>query len=109
MRQEYVHLQLGEDIEFLAGYYTPLKELRLKHNGREVLCVIGASAVESSCCGNRSGSYAMVPGYLVNWKFKKNEAGLSISEVEPVTDETTKKDISGTIKETECIWNVDFW
>jgi len=109
MKQEYVHLQLGEDIVFLAGYYTPLKELRLKHDGREVLCVVGTSCVESSCCGNRSGAYAIVPGYIVAWKHGVNEAGLPVSEVEPITDETTKREVAASIRETECIWNVDFW
>lgn len=106
---DYVHLQLDEDVVALAGYYTPQKELRLKHNGREVLCVVGAAAVESSCCGNRSCSYAIVPGYLVNWKYGTNEAGLPVSEVEPVTDETAKREIAATIRESECIWSVDFW
>jgi len=43
MKQQYVHLPLNEDVHFLAGYYTPQRELRLSHNGREVLCVIGAA------------------------------------------------------------------
>ena len=47
----YTHLELGQTIEALAGYYTPLKEVRLKYRGREVLYVIGQMVVDASCCG----------------------------------------------------------
>lgn len=109
MTQEYVHLPLSEDVHFLAGYYTPLKELRLPQNGREVLCVIGASCVESSCCGNRSGSYAVVPGFIESWKYRQNEAGLQVSDVLPIEDEAIRRDIRDAIRTTEYICNIDFW
>jgi hypothetical protein len=106
---EYVHLEIGEDVHALAGYYTPLKELRLPHNGREVLCVIGMSCVESACCGGGTCSYATVPGYIMSWKESKNESGLPVSQVEPVADDAAKRAIAKTIKETENIFNIDFW
>lgn len=109
MQQEYVHLPLGEDVHFLSGYYTPLREFTLNHNGREVLCVIGSAAVEAGCCGNRCGAYAIVPGYVVAWQNKRNEAGLPVSEVDSITDQVAKREITATIKENECIFNIDFW
>lgn len=109
MALEYVHLPLGEDIQFLAGYYTPLKEFKLIQNGREVLCVTGASCVESGCCGGRSGSYAIVPGYIKDWQYRANDKGLLVTEVEPVTDQKAKNEISAVIKEKEIVWTIDFW
>ena len=111
MSVEYVHQQLGEEVTALAGFYALLKESRLKHNGREILCITGMCSVESSCCGRRSFYYAMVPGYVVTWKGKKSEAGLPVSEVEPLTDEPTKREIAATIRETEGILepSIDFW
>ena len=106
---EYVHLEVGKDVTALAGYYTPLKELRLKHDGKEVLCVIGTSAVESSCCGGGVCGYAIVPGYIMNWKDRRNEEGLAVSDVEPIADKTTQQEIARTIRETEHIQNVSFW
>jgi hypothetical protein len=107
---EYVHLEVGENVNALAGSYTPLKELRLEHNGREVLCVIGMSTVEGACC-NLDGSYgyAIVPGYIVTWKDRKNDSELAVSEVEPIADEMTKREIAGIIGEAEAIQNIDFW
>ena len=111
MTVEYVHQEIGEEVIALAGYYAVLKELRLQRNGRDVLCVIGMCAVESSCCGQRSFNYAIVPGYVVNWKGRVNEAGRPITEVEPVTDQATKQEITQTLWETEVILktNVEFW
>jgi hypothetical protein len=109
LRMEYVHLELGKDLQGLAGYYTPLKELRLESDGREVLCVIGMSVVESACCGGGTFGYASVPGYIVGWKERTNEHGLAVSRVEPVTDMATRREISAKIKETESIFNIDFW
>jgi hypothetical protein len=106
---EYVHLELGQDVQGLAGYYTPLKELRLPHNSREVLCVIGTSNIESSCCGGGSYGYAIIPGYIVGWQGNASDSGLPVSEVEPITDKSAKHDIARTIKENENIFNIDFW
>ena len=41
----YVHQELGEDIRSISGAYTPIKELRLDINGRDVLSVIGMAVV----------------------------------------------------------------
>ena len=109
MLSEYVHQELGQEVHALAGFYVPLKELRVKHDGREVLCVIGMSKVESSCCGAGSCGYAIVPGYLVAWQNRRNKAGLPVSEVEPIANEMTKREIARKIREIENIANIDFW
>jgi hypothetical protein len=108
---EYVHRKLGEEVNALAGFYAIIKELRLEHGGREILCLIGICSIESSCCGRRAFYYAIVPGYLLSWKSKENEEGLPVSEVEPVTDEATKREITATLEETEVIMktNIEFW
>jgi len=109
MKLEYVHQELGKDVTALAGYYTPLNEHRLEHNGKEVLCVTGLGVIESSCCGTGGCVYAIVPGYIVSWKFKENDAGLPISEVEPVADKAVRQEIAAILRERECVGNVEFW
>lgn len=109
MAMKYVHQELDQDVYFPAGFYTPQKEVRLKHNNREVLCIIGSVVVESSCCGCRNWAYAVVPGYIVNWQKERNEAGLPVTEVESVSEETVRKEIRGTIQESENIYAVEFW
>ena len=111
MIRDYAHLELGQDIESISGTYTPQKELRLKQNGRDVLYVVGTSVVDTACCGSGSFIYAIVPGYIVSWKKKQDDAGLSVSEVEPIGDEAVKRDVAQAIKKAENIekYNVNFW
>ena len=106
---EYTHLELNKDVNCLAGYYTPEKEVRLTYNNREVLYVVGQVVIESSCCGSGSRGYAIVPGYILNWQNKTNEAGLPVSEVEPISDKATRENISRIIKEAEVISQIEFW
>ena len=110
MRSEYVHLNLGEDIHALAGYYTRDREERLKYNGREILYIVGGCTVESTCCGG-SGcfGYAVVPGYLVAWKNKTNKEGLPVSEVTPISDDETREKVTRIIQEKEGVRNIEFW
>ncbi len=112
MSTKYTHLELGKEvIAGITGYYTPQKEVRLKHNGREVLYVIGQAVVESSCCGGGAGSwiYAIVPGYVVSWQNTRNEAGLPVSEVESISDEEAQANIRRTIETNEGASLIGFW
>ena len=109
MINEYTHLKLNEDVRSTTGYYTPQKEVRLKYNNREVLYVIGQAVIESSCCGTGSWGYAIVPGYILNWQNKRNESGLPVSAVEPISDKATRDDISQIIKEVEIVSQIQFW
>ena len=106
---EYVHQELEKEVTALAGYYTPLEEFTIEYEGRKVLCVTGVSVVESSCCGSGGCSYAIVPGYVLNWKSRKNDAGLPVTEVEPVTDKTVRQGIAAILKEKKALGNVEFW
>lgn len=106
----YTHLELGEEIAAgIGGYYIPQQEIRLEHNGREVLYVIGQAVVESSCCGTGSWIYAVVPGYIIDWQQTKNEAGLAVSEVEPIRDDETQSDIRRIIETNDNATMVGFW
>ncbi len=106
---EYTHLPINKDVTCIAGYYTPLKEVRLKYHDKEVLYVIGQAVIESSCCGVGSWGYAVVPGYIINWQKQTNEGGLPVSEVEPISDKIAQESIRRIIKEAESISQVEFW
>lgn len=109
MALKYIHQELDQDVCFPAGFYTPRKEARLKYDDREVLYVIGHVVVESSCCGAANWTYALVPGYIVNWQNKKDESGLPVSDVESISDEAARSDIRKIIQETENTYAVEFW
>jgi hypothetical protein len=105
----YTHLELKQDIDAPAGYYTPQKEVRLKYNGREVLYVVSQAVVDASCCGVTDFTSALVPGYLVRWHSGKNKEGLPVSEVEPVADKAVRDKIRKIIQETENVSQIEFW
>ena len=113
--REYVHQELGKELEVPAGYYTLFEELKLKHKGKEALCVTGVGVVECSCCagfsiaGGSGGTYALVPGYLVSWKSRKNASGLPISDVEPIINDVERREIAKKIREIEYVGNIEFW
>ncbi|MFH1775560.1 MAG: hypothetical protein ABH839_02745 [Chloroflexota bacterium] len=109
MSPKYTHMELDKEVDSIAGYYTPLKEIRLKHGSREALCIIGEAVIESSCCGVGSWRYALVPGYIASWQSSRNEAGLLQSEVEPVSDKASRKEIKELIEATEPVSLFEFW
>jgi len=106
---KYTHLELNEDISCVAGFYTPQKEVRLKHDDREVLYVTGRAVIESSCCGVGNWGYALVPGYIVSWQNERNDADLPVSEVESISSEAVRSSIRKIIKEAENITQIEFW
>ncbi len=106
---KYTHLELNKDIRSISGYYTPQKEVRLKCDGREVMYVVGQATIEAACCSSGSWMYAIVPGYIVKWQNEKNKAGLPVSDVEPVSNDATQREICQIIKEKEGVNQVEFW
>ncbi len=106
----YTHLELGKDVVTgIAGYYTPQREVRLKYDGREVLYIVGEAVIESSCCGVGSWTYAIVPGYIINWQNTKNEIGLPISEVAPISDKEVQDNIRRILETKEAALLIGFW
>jgi hypothetical protein len=109
---DYVHLPINEDVLAFAGYYTPEQEVRLPFHGRELLYVTGHIVVESAChggtCEPQNYWYALVPGYVVVWQYRKNESDLPVSKVESIPDLETRKEIEQLIFSTEAVSRVEF-
>jgi hypothetical protein len=106
--RDYIHAELGKEVNALSGYYVAVDEKKVPYNGREALCFIGEYVTEGFCCGKSESSYAQVAGYIVNWKSKKDKDGTPVSEVEPITDEKAKKDLTDIIKQSEFVRIVEF-
>ena len=111
---KYTHIPLNQDVEAFAGYYTPEKEVRMEYKGRELLCVTGHVVIECTCgphhtCTTANYWYATVPGYILDWQVEKNEKGLPITEIEPITDTTIQNNIRQIIFKNESVNRVDFW
>lgn len=107
--RNYTHLELGKHVMVgIAGYYIPQQETRLKYNDREVLYTAGQVNLEASCCSTSNWDYILVPGYIINWQHTRNEDGLPVSEVEPVTDSKERKELVRIIQAREDIPTIEF-
>ncbi|MDD5223020.1 MAG: hypothetical protein PHE84_03445 [bacterium] len=108
MNNEYVHGEIGEEIRFISGYYIIQEERRMKYNGRELLVVIGHAIVDNSCCGRTGCRYALVPGYIVNWKSRKNDKGIDVTDVDQIKDVSEQKKIAKDLQSKETLQQVNF-
>jgi len=106
--RDYIHAELGKEVNALSGYYTAVDEKKVPYNGREALCFIGEYVTEGFCCGKSESRYAQVAGYIVNWKSKNDKNGTPISEVEPITDEKARRDLTDIIKRSEFVRIIEF-
>ena len=106
--KEYTHSQIGQEIEFISGYYVVDEERRISFKDRDLLVVFGHAIIDNSCCGPGGCRYAFVPGYVIAWKTKSNEGGSEISEVDPVADQDERLEIQKYLRESEMVLQVNF-
>ncbi len=106
--QDFIHPKLGQEITAIGGHYVFNNEHRLSFDGRDVLYLVGYAVVDTSCCGVGGCAYAMVPGYVRAWKYKKNETNEPISLIEPVCDINDQAAIRQLIQKKEVVQQVTF-
>lgn len=93
----------------IAGHFELESELRIEHDGREVLVLLGIALVDTACCGTTGMRYAVVPGYVLGWRTGSDDAGLPTSEVEPVPDLPAQRAIGRAIRARHTVTQVVFW
>ena len=108
MVQEYVHQPLNQEVTAAGGHYALVKEAQLPFRGQEVLYLIGHALFDTACCCGGGCAYALVPGFLVRWKGKKNKDGLAVSQVESIRDEAIQAEIQRLIEQRETVHQVRF-
>lgn len=108
MNKEYVHAEIGEEVRFISGYYLIQEERRMKFNSREILVVTAHAVLDNSCCGRTGCCYALVPGYIISWKYRKNDEGMDITDVDPVRDEREQKEITRILQSEDIMQQVNF-
>jgi hypothetical protein len=106
---KYTHLELNKDVLTPSGYYSPQKEVKLNFDEREVLYTVSQAVIESSCCGASDYYSAQVPGYILGWRVEKNDKGLPVSLIEPISDQNTRDAISKIVRNNENIILTEFW
>jgi hypothetical protein len=108
MVREYTH-ELHKEIRSISGGYTLEREETIAVKGKEVLYVVGDGFADSSCCGFWACRYAVVPGYVVEWKYKKDGRGNPVSMVEAIEDEGLKRELTSILETKEGVSQVQFW
>ena len=108
MERIYTH-ELNREVQSVSGWYRLTKEQRIDVQGRKLLYVVGDAAIDSSCCGVGGCHYAVVPGYILQWKQSSNEAGYQTTLVEPVRDEKIKDQLREMLFKEEGVSQVQFW
>jgi len=108
MTADYTHGELNKEIRAISGFYTLTKEVRLPMEGRELFYITGYSVFDTSCCGTGGCGYAIVPGFILDWKGRKNKDGQFISRVESVTDPKLQNRLKQLITEKEIVQQIRF-
>lgn len=104
----YEHLPLNVPMDMAAGSYWISAEDRVAFRGRELLCIVRDTDCIDSCCGHSEGFRSVgVVGYVVAWR-DRTENGQPVSSVEPIEDETERMEISGILRRTYHIEQIEF-
>jgi len=82
--------------------------ITLAIEGREVLYLKGYGHIDSSCCGTGGCSYALVKGFILDWKIKKDSDGFSVSLIEPIREVSFQKQIKELIYRRETVQQISF-
>ena len=108
LTQAYAHQELNQEISAIGGHYVLIKEARLPFQGREVLYLVGHAAFETTCCGVGGCAYALVPGFVLDWKGRVNGDGCAVSQVEPIRTETVQHQVRRLLEQRERVHQVIF-
>ena len=106
--QDFIHPDLGQEVTAIGGHYVFNKEARITYNGREVFYLVGYAVVDTSCCGAGGCAYVLVPGFVRAWKYKSNINGVSVSQIEPISDPVDQQAIRRMIQKKEVVQQVTF-
>jgi len=107
MRREYNH-ELQVEHRAIGGGYEIEREEMLDLDHRKVLYVVGTGVMDTSCCGVGGCHFAYVPGFVLQFKIRRNHHDQWVSEVEPITEPETRRRISRLIEEKESVQQVNF-
>ena len=106
--QDFIHPDLGQEVTAIGGHYVFNKEARITYNDREVFYLVGYAVVDTSCCGAGGCAYALVPGFVKAWKYKSNISGVSVSQIEPISDPVNQQAIRRLLQKKEVVQQVTF-
>lgn len=111
MNQEvsfYVHRPLEETVVAIGGHYRFTDEVCIRFDEKDLLYLKGYAVFDTSCCGAGGCIYAVVQGFVEQWKAETDSEGFSVSRIRRVTDPNLRQEISKMIKSREMVQQVQF-
>lgn len=109
---EYIHDPMEEAVVAIGGNYRLIEEKRISFDGKEILYLVAFARMDTSCCGNSGCGYAIVKGFIANWKSRKNRQGYAVSKIVPVEAaverERIRKLITGVESVQQVVFNCEF-
>ena len=98
---EHIHVAYGTEIILMSVILKVTAEGCLAYGNRNLLYIEGLTTVGSACCGMIECRVIHVPGFVVSWHYKiDNASGNPLSKVEPVTDPSTLEDVKKLLFKT---------
>ena len=105
---EYTHGPLDDDIVAIGGSFRITEEKRVAYHGKELLYLLGLAHMDNACCGAWGCCYAIVKGFVEDWKYKTDRNGYALTRVVSVTDPADQQQIRSTIMSDEMVQQVIF-
>ena len=105
---QYTHGPLDESIVAIGGYFRIIEEKRMAYDGERVLYLMGLAHMDNACCGSWGCNYAIVKGFITDWKYKIDQQGYAVTQVVPVTDAEEQERIRTAIMSEEMVQQVIF-
>jgi hypothetical protein len=98
---EYIHVAYGTEIILTSVILKVTDEGCLAYGNRNLLYIEGLTTVGSACCGMIECRVIHVPGFVVSWHYKiDNASGNPLSKVEPISDPSTLEDVKKLLFKT---------
>ncbi len=106
--RDYVHPELNQPVTAIGGQYLLLSEKRMAYGDREVFYLMGTAVIDTSCCGAGGCFYALVPGFIDQWKYRADPAGRPVSRVIPIENPRVREEITSRISRIETVHQFNF-
>jgi hypothetical protein len=104
----YVHRPLEAEVVAIGGHYCFTDEVQLPFEEKTLFYHKGYAVFDTTCCGAGGCSYALVQGFVVEWKSETEEEGFFVSRIRPVRDLAERQAITRLIKERDTVQQVQF-
>ena len=105
---EYTHWPLDTEVKAIGGRYVFTDEFRIPFSGKELYYLVGHALFDSTCCGFGGCRYALVQGFIRDWKKKKNPEGQFVTTIERIVDKKDQKEIEALITKNIVVNQVKF-